>query len=75
MRKTQQVKYIHASTPDEVETLVNEFLLTNANQGWQVNGGIDVFDKPDVTEDRVWLQALYRWAQLDAQGNITDQNA
>lgn len=57
--KFNQVKYITAASPEELETAVNVCL--RQDNRWLVHQALNVFDKPDVQEDRVWVQTLIRY--------------
>ena len=54
-----QVKYVTAGTPAELETAVN--LCLAQDNRWKLEGGVNVFDKPDVAEPVVWVQTLLRY--------------
>lgn len=68
-RTVQQVKYFTADTPAELETIVNDFLMEFCSQNWQIEGAVTSFDKAEVDGDLAWAQTLYRWVDLDRDGN------
>lgn len=55
----KQVKYITAATPQDLETAVN--LCLQQDNRWDLVGSLNVYDKPNVVEDRVWVQTLIRY--------------
>lgn len=62
-----QIKYVTAASPAELEDIVNDCLEKDSR--WALQGDINVFDKPDVLEDRVWVQTLVRYVGLDERDN------
>ena len=55
----KQVKYITAGTPAELEAAVN--LCMQQDNRWDIVGAVNVYDKPNVVEERVWVQTLMRY--------------
>lgn len=62
-----QVKYVTAQSPAELEAEVNECL--EKDNRWALQGDVNVFDKPNVAEDRVWVQTLVRYVGLSERDN------
>jgi hypothetical protein len=68
-RTVQQVKYISGATVEEVELFVNNFMMSHRHQNWCIEGPIGVFDKAEIADDVLWVQTLYRWVDLDKNGD------
>lgn len=61
--KILQVKYLTASDPQTLEYVVNDCLLKENR--WKIEGSINVFDKPNVAENRIWVQTLVRYVDKE----------
>lgn len=59
----KQIRYVTAATPAALQLAVNECF--NQDNRWDVVGPVNVYDKPDVAEDRVWVQTIIRYISQD----------